>query len=110
MIDHGQGFFVFSAKNNGVDAFICGSLYDFGSAGDTNYAQEIHHRLFETTSNGQTTRNDIVSINICRAREHGIGGYNIYRELCGLRRATTFEELDDSMSMESIQKLKSIYQ
>ena len=85
-------------------------MYDYGFAGDTNYAQEIHHRLFETTmKDGQTKRHDIVSINICRAREHGIAGYNEYRQLCGLRRASQFQDFADTMAPEAVQKLQTIY-
>lgn len=100
-----------SAQNNGVDSFICGSLFDFGFAGDTNYAQTVHHRLFESTNTqGEIRRNDIVSLNICRAREHGIPGYNAYRQLCGLKRAARFEDFTDSMTMENAEKLRTIYQ
>jgi peroxidase len=100
----------YDAQNNGVDSFLCGALFDFGFSGDTNYAQEIHHRLFETmNAQGQPRRNDIVSINICRAREHGIPGYNAYRQLCGLRRAVQFQDFADVMSPDAIQKLSTLY-
>ncbi len=93
-----------------MDSFLCGSLFDYGFAGDTNFAQQVHHRLFETTNHqGETRRNDIVSINICRAREHGIPGYNSYRQLCGLKRANQFQDFGDTMNFESIQKLQMIY-
>ena len=102
-------FRVASAANNGVDSLICGALYDFGFAGDTNYAKEIHHRLFETSTQGRMRRHDIVAINVCRGREHGIDGYNTYRQLCGLPRATQFEEFANTMPMAAVNKLKTIY-
>jgi peroxidase len=99
-----------STRNNGVESFLCGALYDYGYAGDENYAHEIHHRLFERTNRrGQTIRHDIVALNICRAREHGIPGYNRFRQICGLPRAEYFEQLTDTMAVESIEKLKRIY-
>jgi peroxidase len=101
----------YDAQNSGVDSLLCGSLFDFGFAHDGNFAQQIHHHLFETTNlQGETRRNDIVSINICRAREHGIPGYNAYRQLCGLKRAVQFQDFADIMSVENIQKLQMIYQ
>ena len=84
---------IFSNKTNGLDSFICGALSDFSFAGDSNYAQQIHHRLFESTNaQGETRRNDIVSMNICRGREHGLPGYNAYREFCGFQRAKSFQD------------------
>lgn len=108
-IESDDRFCVASAANNGVDSLICGALYDYGFAGDTNYAKEIHHRLFETNTQGRMKRHDIVAINVCRGREHGIDGYNTYRQLCGLRRATQFEDFMDTMPMAAVNKLKTIY-
>lgn len=100
----------FSTQTNGLDSFICGALYDFAFAGDTNYAQIFHHRLFEsTTPQGETRRHDIVALNICRGREHGIPSYNAYREFCGLKRANSFQDFADVMTGESVQKLQMIY-
>jgi peroxidase len=100
----------YDAPNNGIDSLLCGALFDYGFAGDTNFAQEVHHKLFESVNaQGHMKRHDIVAINICRAREHGTQGYNAYRELCGLKRATSFQDFADVMTPESIQKLQSIY-
>lgn len=52
---------------------------------------------------------DLISLNIQRAREHGIPPYNFFREFCGLRRAKTFEELADTSSDDAIQALKRAY-
>jgi peroxidase len=102
---------MFSGPNNGVDSFLCGSFFDYGFAGDANFAQQIHHRLFETTNaQGETRRTDLVALNICRGREHGLPGYNSYRQLCGLKRAIQFQDFADTMSIESVQKLQMIYQ
>ena len=89
---------------------LCGSLFDYGFAGDSNYVQDIHHRLFESVNRqGEIRRNDIVAINVCRAREHGIPGYNAFRELCGLPRASQFQDFTDTMSFENAAKLQMIY-
>jgi len=37
--------------------------------------------------------NSIGVLNIMRGRDHGLKGYNSYRELCGLNRAKSFDEL-----------------
>lgn len=100
----------FSVENNGLDSFLCGALHDYSYAGDTHYASEMHHRLFEKKDEkGRMHRKDILSINICRAREHGIPSYNAYREYCGMKRAQTFADFTDVMTVESVERLKSIY-
>lgn len=93
-----------------MDSLLCGSLFDYGFAEDSNYAQTIHHRLFENVNGqGELRRNDIVSINICRGREHGIQGYNAYRQFCGLKRAKQFQDFADTMTFENLQKLQMLY-
>ncbi|XP_015127618.1 thyroid peroxidase [Diachasma alloeum] len=52
---------------------------------------------------------DLIALNVQRARDHGIPGYNNYRALCNLKRATTFEDLSREMAPEVIARLKRIY-
>jgi hypothetical protein len=99
-----------SAENGGLDAFICGAVYDYGFAYDGNFAHQIRHRLFETNNEyGQTRRNDLVALNICRGREHGIPGYNTVRAYCGVATAKKFEDFGGTINYDGIQKLKSLY-
>jgi peroxidase len=100
----------FSIENNGIDSILCGSLYDYGFARDSNFAHQIHHRLFEATSTyGQLWRNDLVAINICRGREHGIPSYNAFRDFCNLTKAYYFEDFGDSINYEGIRLLQNLY-
>ncbi len=48
----------------------------------------------------QPTGGDLIAITIQRGREHGIPGYNQFREWCGLRKVTTFDELSNEMFVE----------
>jgi len=102
--------YAYDIENNGIDSILCGALYDYGFSRDSNFAHQIHHRLFESTSTyGQMWRNDLVAINICRGREHGIPSYNTFRDYCNLTRAYYFEDFGDSINYEGIKLLQNLY-
>jgi hypothetical protein len=44
------------------------------------------------------------------ARDHGIPGYNRYRELCNLTRAKDFSDLEDTTRPELVETLRRLYQ
>lgn len=46
---------------------------------------------------------DVVSLDIQRGRDHGLPGYNKYREYCNLTAAESFEDLLDSIPQEVCQ-------
>lgn len=52
---------------------------------------------------------DLVSLNVQRARDHGIPSYNHYRALCNLKRAQTWEDLSREIPPEVIARFKRIY-
>lgn len=50
------------------------------------------------------------SIDIQRARDHGLATYNDYREFCGLRRAKSWSDFQDFISPENVKKLSELYE
>lgn len=52
---------------------------------------------------------DLPAVNIQRGRDHGIPGYNNYREMCGLPKAISFDDLLGSMDVSAVRALKSVY-
>ena len=68
---------------------------------DNRITVEVKDHLFEE-KNKKLSGMDLPAINIQRARDHGIPGYNKYREICGLGRKTKFdfEEIPQAWSEE----------
>ena len=52
---------------------------------------------------------DLVALNIQRGRDHGLPGYNEFRELCGLGRVRDFDLLADIIPSKIVDRLKMIY-
>lgn len=53
---------------------------------------------------------DLISLNLQRARDHGIPGYNFFREKCNLTRAVNFEDLNNEIAPHLVDRLKKIYE
>lgn len=49
-------------------------------------------------------------MNLPPARDHGVSGYNAYREACGLKRANNFNDLLDTISEPLVAKLSELYE
>ena len=65
---------------------------------DDVFAEDIVNHLFEMSRNDKFSAMDLIALNIQRGRDHGLPGYNSYREVCGIKKAATFEDLRDSIS------------
>ena len=52
---------------------------------------------------------DLVALNIQRGRDHGLPGYNAFRELCGLKRVKKFDGFADLIPKPIVERLKLIY-
>ena len=72
----------------GVDRIGRWMLGTISSKSDRFFTPTVRDRLFETKpGNGF----DLNALNIQRGRDHGIPGYNKFRQFCGLRPANHFE-------------------
>ncbi|XP_060522510.1 chorion peroxidase-like [Cylas formicarius] len=76
---------------------------------DRFITEEVTNHLFENTKI-PFTGVDLISLNVQRARDHGIPPFNDYREYCNLNRADTFDDLADTTPADAIKQLKQIYQ
>ena len=68
-----------------------------GEAWDEVFAEDIINHLFEMSKNDKASAMDLIALNIQRGRDHGVPGYNSYREECGLPKAFDFDDLSDTM-------------
>lgn len=100
-----------SGQAGGIDSILIGLTNEPASKYDTHFADALQNRLFEVTlSDGSAIAIDLAATNINRGRDHGIATYNSMREKCGLKKATTFQDLADSVSSENIQRLTLAYE
>ena len=78
-----------------ITGLVEGMTVQKGEAWDDTFADDIINHLFEMKGNEKATAMDLVALNIQRGRDHGVPGYNSYRDACGLKRATRFNDLSD---------------
>lgn len=75
---------------------------------DHSITEEVTNHLFE---NKQVPFSgmDLAALNVQRARDHGVPGYNEYRKFCNLTKVKSFDELSKEIPAHIIERLKSIY-
>ena len=88
-----------------VDGLVAGLTRDKMESFDSGFVDDITNNLFDGDHNGM----DLVALNIQRGRDHGLGGYNKYREVCGLGKARSFSDLSRQMSLQRTQELQRLY-
>ena len=76
---------------------------------DPAITEEVTNHLFED-SKKPFSGMDLISLNLQRARDHGIPGYNLFREKCNMTRARTFEDLHNEIQPHLVDRLKKIYE
>ncbi|EFA11560.1 peroxidase isoform X1 [Tribolium castaneum] len=95
----------------GLDRALRGAMDTPIQANDPYFSSELKDKLFEDAAN-ETIRAyglDLVSLNIQRGRDHGLVGYNSWREHCGLRRVSTFQQLQGDFDDDSLRNIQAIY-
>jgi hypothetical protein len=70
-------------------------------------SQELTNGLFP--AEGAQFGTDLASLNMQRGREHGVPGYNAFREMCGMKRARDWNDLNGVFTNNTLQKYASLY-
>jgi len=91
--------------NGMFDGLVAGFTRDKMESFDSGFVDDITNNLFDGDRNGM----DLVALNIQRGRDHGLPGYNKYRDICGIGRANSFSDLSRQMAVRRTQELQQIY-
>ncbi|KAJ9587987.1 hypothetical protein L9F63_028203 [Diploptera punctata] len=75
---------------------------------DQFISSEVTNHLFEDRKMPYSGM-DLAAINIQRARDHGIPGYNEYRAWCNLTRARDFDDLKREIPSPVVENLRRLY-
>ncbi|XP_076311583.1 salivary peroxidase/catechol oxidase-like [Tachypleus tridentatus] len=90
-----------------VDNLLRGLFRQPAQQFDSFVTEQLTNHLFQPAGNNFGM--DLIALNIQRGRDHGIPGYNAWREKCGLPRARNFEDLLMWMTPASVIAFESLY-
>ena len=90
-----------------LDEFLVGLATQPSQKYDNIVSEEVTNHLFQAKN--QSFGMDLVALNIQRGRDHGLAGYNAFRELCGLGRVRSFSELSDLIPRAIVERFQLIY-
>ena len=94
--------------NNGIEPVLFGLVGNYSEEVDTEFPSGIAEKLFIPPINNGFQ--NLIAINIQRSRDHGIRGYNDWRDFCGLKRKSTFDEYKKEISNKNLRdKLQFVY-
>jgi len=91
-----------------LDKFLVGLATQPSQKYDNIITDEVTNHLFQAKN--KSFGMDLVALNLQRGRDHGLPGYNAFRELCGSKKASDFNELSDLLPKQIVERLKLIYQ
>lgn len=90
------------------DEIVAGMCTQSQQTTDRFIDPDVHDFLFPDKVE-KTPGNDLISIDIMRARDHGLAFYNDYRVLAGLKRANDWTGFYDTILPENVELLKKLY-
>ncbi|XP_013778012.1 chorion peroxidase-like [Limulus polyphemus] len=90
-----------------LDSFLRGLVRQPSQKFDSFVSDQLTNHLFQP--HGKDFGMDLVALNIQRGRDHGLPGYNAWREHCGLPKAQTFRDLVQWMNPNSAEAFSNLY-
>ncbi|XP_054719916.1 chorion peroxidase-like [Uloborus diversus] len=95
----------FMYTRGSFDALVRGMTRQPAQTFDSNVAAHLTNELFGASGQGL----DLIALNIQRGRDHGLPGYNEWREYCGLPRLRNFEDLATVMDPLVVRNFSRLY-
>jgi len=94
-------------RQGNYDGCIHSMINEPSQSLDNHFTEELTNHLFQDTNSSFGM--DLVTINIQRGRDHGIPGYNFFRQACGLSKLQSFRQLDNVMVEGAGQVFSQLY-
>ena len=69
---------------------------------------QVTNHLFQQPSHRYGM--DLASLNLQRAREHGVPGYNNFRPLCGLQPLPRWSDLPLALPNDTVRRYQHVYE
>ena len=94
-------------NTRGIEPTMRGLIGNMSNEVDNQFAFSIARKLFLELGSEDTL--DLTALNIQRARDHGLPGYNEFRKFCGLPVIKTFDDLKAVMLPDAAKRFPLIY-
>ncbi len=86
-------------EDGGLDAILRGLIWQEANDLDTQVVEDVRSMLFGSPDNGGL---DLLSLNIQRGRDHGIGTLNDLRAAFGLAKHKSFDDLTSNAELAAL--------
>ena len=95
-------------KPGWYDQYVMGLVNQVAQAMDEGVTQEVTNHLFQQPA--QRFGMDLASLNLQRAREHGVPGYNNYRHFCGLQPFPRWSLMLHALPNNTVLRYQEVYE
>jgi len=90
-----------------LDGVLRGMVYHNSMMVDGSFSTDLTNFLFRSREN--PFGDDLISFNIQRGRDQGLPGYTAYREMSGLPKVRSFDDMHDVFPRKVIDAMRAIY-
>ncbi|CAK9294756.1 unnamed protein product [Gordionus sp. m RMFG-2023] len=91
----------------GMDPLVRGIFQQHIQLMDNNIAEDVKNHLFE--EDHVPFGMDLMVLNLMRGREHGVPGYNEWRQFCGFTRFEDFYSMEEEMFPGAAERFSNVY-